>query len=157
MPTISEAKKSQITDALVQHGVQPNEGAIAQIIQLMKSDQRISVNTAAKRYAETVGVNHQTQTTTQARATQGANLQSKTLDNAARGLATKMKQVIGAKAINYLMEDLAAGDLGEFFEESLGEAFGTMESVLDAEYVAIAGGESSPLALPASTEAEVTE
>lgn len=157
MPTISESKKTQITDALVKHGVQPTETAIAQIIELMKGDQRISVNTAAKRYAETVGVNHQTQTRNQSRATQGASIQSQALDGAARALATKMKQVVGAKAIDYLMEDLAAGDLGEYFDASLSEAFGTFGAVLDAEYVAIAGGNPSPLALPQSTTPEDTE
>ena len=157
MPTISAAKRTEITDALVKHGVSPNEGAIAAIIDMMKSDQRISVNTACKRYAKTVGVNHQTQTRNQSRATQGANIQSQTLDNAARNLATRMKQYVGAKAVDYLMEDLAAGDLGEYFDQSLSEAFGTFGAVLDAEYVAIAGGNPSPLALPQSTTPEDTE
>jgi len=155
MPTLSESKKIEICDALVKCGVQPNDGAIAAIIELMKNDGRISTATAAKRYAETVGVNHQTQTRNQSRATQGANVQSQTLDNAARGLATQMKQYVGAKAIDYLMEDLAAGDLGAYFDQSLSEAFGTFGAVLDAEYVAIAGGEQpSPLSLPACTDVE---
>ena len=154
MPTISEAKRTQIADALVKHGVQPNETAITGVVEIMKNDQRISVNTAARRYSEAVGVNHQTQTRNQSRATQGASIQSQALDGAARALATKMKQVVGAKAVDYLMEDLAAGDLGEYFDQSLSEAFGTFGAVLDAEYVAIAGGEPSPLALPASTQLE---
>ena len=55
------------------------------------------------------------------------------------------------------LEDLAAGDLGEYFDQSLSEAFGTFGAVLDAEYVAIAGGNPSPLALPQSTTPEDTE
>ena len=154
MPQLSERKKTEITDALVKCGVQPNETAIAAIVELMKNDGRISVATACKRYSETVGVNHQTQTRNQSRATQGASIQSQALDGAARALATKMKQVVGAKAVDYLMEDLAAGDLGEYFDQSLSEAFGTFGAVLDAEYVAIAGGEPSPLSLPAATDME---
>ena len=154
MATISATRKEEFIAALQKHGVQPTEQAIAGIIEIMKGDQRISVNTAAKRYAETVGVNHQAQTRTQSRATQGANIQSQSLDNAARNLATRMKQYVGAKAVDYLMEDLAAGDLGEYFDQTLDEAFGTFGAVLDAEYVAIAGGESSPLALPQSTQLE---
>lgn len=154
MPQLSERKKTEITDALVKCGVQPNETAIAGIIEIMKNDQRISVNTAAKRYSESVGVNHQTQTRNQSRATQGASIQSQALDGAARALASKMKRVVGARAIDYLLEDLAAGDLGEYFDDSLSEAFGTFGAVLDAEYVAIAGGEPSPLSLPAATDME---
>lgn len=154
MPTISEAKRAQITDALVKCGVQPNETAIAAIIELMKNDGRISVATACKRYSESVGVNHQTQTRNQSRATQGASIQSQALDGAARALASKMKRVVGARAIDYLLEDLAAGDLGEYFDQGLEEAFGTFNDVLDAQYVAIAGGEPSPLSLPPSTDVE---
>ena len=154
MPAISDSKKTEITDALVKHGCSPTDEAIAAIIAMRKQDGRISVATACKRYAESVGVNHQTQTRTQSRATQGANIQSQALDGAARRLATQMKQYVGAKAVDYLMEDLAAGDLGEYFDQSLSEAFGTFGAVLDAEYVAIAAGDQSPLALPASTQLE---
>lgn len=153
MATISASKQQEFIAALQKNGVQPTEQAIAQLIEIMKSDQRLSVATAAKRLSEQIGVTHE-QSHVQNRASQGANIQSQSLDNAARGLATKMKKVLGAKAINYLMEDLAAGDLGEFFEESLDQAFGTFGAILDAEYSAIAGGEPSPLALPQSTTLE---
>lgn len=156
MPTLSDAKRQEIWDALIKHGVRPTEPAIAGVVEILKNDGRVSAATAAKRYAETVGVNHQTQTRNQSRATQGANVQSQTLDNAARGLATQMKQYVGAKAVDYLMEDLAAGDLGAYFDQSLAEAFETFGAVLDSEYVAIAGGQQSPLSLPACTEVEVT-
>lgn len=157
MATISATRKEEISINLGRNGVQANEQAIAGVIEILQNDGRISVATACKRYAETVGVNHQTQTATQARATQGASIQSQTLDNAARGLANQMKQYVGAKAVDYLMQDLANGDLGEYFDTSLSDAFGAFGQVFDAETQAIAAGDQSPLLLAASISMEATD
>ncbi|OKH11185.1 hypothetical protein [[Limnothrix rosea] IAM M-220] len=107
MPTISESKRTEITDALVKHGVQPTDAAIAQIITMMKNDGRISLNTACKRYAETHGQNHQPQQPRQAIA----SMQNQVLDKAARKLADQWKITLENRAMNYLLADIEAGEI----------------------------------------------
>jgi hypothetical protein len=152
MPTVSEAKKTEICDALVKCGVQPNEGAIAAIIELMKNDGRISTATAAKRYAETVGTNHtQQQPPRQA----VASIQNQVLDKAARKLADQWKSTIENRAMNYLLGDIEAGEIGLDFEQQLVQSFTAFGEAIEVE--AIAGGEPSPLLLESSTALEAIE
>ena len=151
MPTVSEAKKTEICDALVKCGVSPNEGAIAAIIDIMKNDGRISTATAAKRYAETVGTNHKQQ---QPPRQTVASIQNQVLDKAARKLADQWKSTIENRAMNYLLGDIEAGEIGLDFEQQLVQSFSAFGEAIEVE--AIAGGEPSPLLLESSTASEAT-
>ena len=154
MLTISESKRTEITDALVKHGCSPTDAAIAQIIELMKNDGRISVATAAKRYAETHGQNHQPQQPRQAIA----SMQNQVLDKAARKLADQWKVTLENRAMNYLLADIEAGEIGLDFENQLVESFTAFGEAIEVECQAIAGGEvTSPLLLESSTSVEDIE
>ena len=152
MPTLSESKKTEICDALVKCGVSPNEGAIAAIIELMKNDGRISTVTAAKRYAESVGTNHTQQ---QPPRQTVASIQNKVLDKAARKLADQWKSTIENRAMNYLLGDIEAGEIGLDFEQQLVQSFTAFGEAIEVEAIA-GGGEPSPLLLESSTASEAT-
>lgn len=153
MPTVTEAKKTEICDALVKCGVSPNEGAIAAIIDIMKNDGRISTATAAKRYAESVGSNHKQQ---QPPRQAVASIQNQVLDKAARKLADQWKSTIENRAMNYLLGDIEAGEIGLDFEQQLVQSFTAFGEAIEVE--AIAGGqEPSPLLLESSTASEAIE
>jgi hypothetical protein len=155
MPTLSESKKAQITDALVKCGVSPDEGAIAAIIDIMKNDGRISIPTAAKRYAETVGQNHATNAPgAQSQPRQAvASLQNQVLDKAARKLADQWKATLENRAMAYLLGDIESGEIGLDFEDQLVESFAAFGEAIEVECQAIAGGSPSPLLLESATSA----
>jgi hypothetical protein len=121
MPTISDTKRTQITDALVKHGVSPNEGAIAEVIEMMKSDGRISLNTACKRLAETVGTNHTTPGAT--RSQQSAQIANDSIQDkisAARDAVrrnTKAQIIVGG--ISDALADIAMGNFDDLELEAI--------------------------------------
>lgn len=148
---ISESRKATITESLISHGVEPNEQAIATVVELMTKNSQLGIKGACKKIAQAQGQNHATNRT-QAKAAQGAGTQINALDGMARKMADGMKKVVGAKAINYLVEDISTGDFGDFFEAQLNEAFGVFDATLNAEYELIAGTNTTPLLLESSVE-----
>ncbi|NJN74437.1 MAG: hypothetical protein HC799_17410, partial [Limnothrix sp. RL_2_0] len=121
MPTLSDSKKTEITDALVKCGVQPTETAIAAIIELQKADGRISVTTAAKRYAETVGTNHAAPQ--QSRSKQSADIAGDSIQGkitAARDAVrrnTKAQIIVGG--ISDALADIALGNFDDLELEAI--------------------------------------
>ena len=160
MPTISEAKRAQITDALVKCGVQPNETAIAAIIELMKNDGRISVATACKRYSESVGVNHQAQHTTGAnRSHQSAQVAQSSIQDkitAARDAVRKNTHAqIIVGGISDALADIAQGNFDDLELDAIA-ALDNFTADLNQTHNLLLEAEVNPvpLSLPACTDAE---
>lgn len=151
MPTISQSRKTEITDALLQHGVVANEEAIAFVVNHLKENGRATVNSAARKYAEEQGQNHQTPQ--QPRQAMGS-IQNQVLDKAARKLADQWKATIENRAMSYLLADIEAGAIGLDFEHQLVESFAAFGEAIEVESRAIAGGHPSPFLLESSTTPE---
>lgn len=82
------------------------------------------------------------------RASSGANTIQGKLDKVSREMANSMKKAVGAQALNYLLEDLSHGDLGDFFDEQFDAAFENFTHTIDAETIAIESGEREAFLLP---------
>jgi hypothetical protein len=123
MPTLSESKKAQITDALVKCGVSPDEKAIAAIIDIMKNDGRISLATAAKRYAESLGTNHHSPAPGVTRSQQSAQVANDSIQgkiSAARDAVrrnTKAQIIVGG--ISDALADIALGNFDDLELEAI--------------------------------------
>jgi hypothetical protein len=123
MPVISETKKNQICDSLVSHGVQPSETAINAIIDIMKNDGRISLATAAKRYAETLGTNHHSPAPGVTRSQQSAQVANDSIQgkiSAARDAVrrnTKAQIIVGG--ISDALADIALGNFDDLELEAI--------------------------------------
>jgi hypothetical protein len=123
MPTLSESKKAQITDALVKCGVSPDEKAINAIIDIMKNDGRISLATAAKRYAETLGTNHHSPAPGVTRSQQSAQVANDSIQgkiSAARDAVrrnTKAQIIVGG--ISDALADIALGNFDDLELEAI--------------------------------------
>lgn len=160
MPTLSESKKTQITDALVKCGINPDETAIAAIIELMKNDGRLSVPTACKRLAESVGTNHApAQTAT--RSQQSAEIAQGTIQDkitAARDAvrkSTKAQIIVGG--ISDALADIAMGNFDDLELEAIA-ALDDFTMQLNRTHTLLIEAESNPvpLSLPACTDVEAT-
>lgn len=120
MPTLSESKKTQITDALVKCGVQPSEGVIAQIVELMKNDGRLSIPTACKRLAETMGTNHAQSTT---RSQQSAQVAQGTIQDKVSAARNAVRRSIKAEiligGIGDALADIAEGRFDDLELEAI--------------------------------------
>ena len=160
MPTLSESKKAQITDALVKCGVSPDEGAINAIIDIMKNDGRISLATAAKRYAETYGDSHSSPAPGVTRSQQSAQVANDSIQgkiSAARDAVrrnTKAQIIVGG--ISDALADIALGNFDDLELEAIA-ALDDFTNQLNQTHHLLLEAESNPrpLSLPASVDVEV--
>jgi len=160
MPTLSESKKAQITDALVKCGVSPDEKAIAAIIDIMKNDGRISLATACKRLAETQGQNHATPAPGGTRSQQSAQVANDSIQgkiSAARDAVrrnTKAQIIVGG--ISDALADIALGNFDDLELEAIA-ALDDFTAGLNQTHHLLLEAESNPrpLSLPASVDVEV--
>lgn len=160
MPTLSNAKKQEIIDALVSCGVTPNEQAIAFVIQHMKDNGRATVKSSARKYAEQHGQCHDAQPNIGAnRSRQNASVAQSSIQDkitAARDAVrrnTKAQIIVGG--ISDALADIAMGNFDDLELDAIA-ALDEFTTQLDQTRTLLIEAEVNPvpLSLPASINVE---
>lgn len=146
---VTESRKQTITDALVQHGIQPTDEAIQSIVVLQKKHS-ISIREACEMLVKSQGQKHQQKA--QGGINQAIEGQLGMAEKMGHLMGEKMMKVSAQVATNHFMNSLVDGSYLSEMEDQFGQLEAAMTQAWDAQFSVISGTENAPLLLESSTQ-----
>lgn len=136
---ISQSRRNQIESQLAKFGISASDEAINGVVDILKADQRATVASACRRYAQSVNPQVKAEEPKSDRQTSPNNTSESTqstaqgLNNTTRKVADVVKQTILSNGISIALKEIESGDWGELNDKAK-ESLEQFNNFLDADF-----------------------